>query len=305
MDDTLQGSLTASRQWMLPNREFEGLWESLIFDSAIKSNLLSYLSTCMILGDRRVDPNIVACNRLALFHGEPGTGKTSLCKALAQKVAIRLGGRYPHGVLVEINAHSLFSKWFSESGKLVAKMFDKIRTELVEDDSTFVVILMDEVESLTSSRTAALSGAEPSDSIRVVNAMLTHLDQLKRFPNCITLTTSNLPDAVDAAFLDRADIKQYIGPPSAPACASILASCVRELCARGIIVSDLTPCDEHVAAIAQRCVGLSGRALRKLPFLACQASTAIQLGKTIPIQTFLLLLDAAVTQELTSRSRLK
>jgi len=27
---------------------------------------------------------------------------------------------------VEINAHSLFSKWFSESGKLVSKVFAKI-----------------------------------------------------------------------------------------------------------------------------------------------------------------------------------
>lgn len=28
--------------------------------------------------------------------------------------------RYPESQLVEINAHSLFSKWFSESGKMVA-----------------------------------------------------------------------------------------------------------------------------------------------------------------------------------------
>jgi SpoVK/Ycf46/Vps4 family AAA+-type ATPase len=60
----------------------------------------------------------------------------------------------------------LFSKWFSESGKLVAKMFAKIR-EAAEDESTLVVVLIDEVESLTTARKAALSGAEPSDSIRV------------------------------------------------------------------------------------------------------------------------------------------
>lgn len=30
-------------------------------------------------------------------------------------------------MLVEVNAHSLFSKWFSESGKLVSRLFAKIQ----------------------------------------------------------------------------------------------------------------------------------------------------------------------------------
>jgi SpoVK/Ycf46/Vps4 family AAA+-type ATPase len=34
--------------------------------------------------------------------------------------------RFAHGQLIEVNAHSLFSKWFSESGKLVSRLFAKI-----------------------------------------------------------------------------------------------------------------------------------------------------------------------------------
>lgn len=50
-------------------------------------------------------------------------------------------GRYPDAQLVEINAHSLFSKWFSESGKLVTKLFSRIQ-ELLEPSSAFVCLLI-------------------------------------------------------------------------------------------------------------------------------------------------------------------
>jgi SpoVK/Ycf46/Vps4 family AAA+-type ATPase len=59
--------------------------------------------------------------------------------------------RYTSSQLVEVNAHSLFSKWFSESGKLVSKLFAAI-TELVEEPQSLVFVLIDEVESLTAAR---------------------------------------------------------------------------------------------------------------------------------------------------------
>lgn len=37
-----------------------------------------------------------------------------------------------------------------------------------------------QVESLTAARSAAQAGTEPSDAIRVVNSVLTQLDQIKR-----------------------------------------------------------------------------------------------------------------------------
>lgn len=43
--------------------------------------------------------------------------------------------------LLEINAHSLFSRWFSESGKLVQRLFSHIN-EIAMDEGCFVVVLI-------------------------------------------------------------------------------------------------------------------------------------------------------------------
>ena len=48
---------------------------------------------------------------------------------------------YTQARLLEINSHSLFSRWFSESGKLVQRLFSNI-TEMVEDEDCFVVVLI-------------------------------------------------------------------------------------------------------------------------------------------------------------------
>ncbi|XP_052816316.1 pachytene checkpoint protein 2 homolog [Mya arenaria] len=108
------------------------------------------------------------------------------------------------------------------------KMFQKIQ-ELIDEPDALVCVLIDEVESLTAARKGAMSGNEPSDAIRVVNAVLTQIDQIKKYPNVIILTTSNVTGAIDLAFVDRADIKQYIGPPSPSAIYSIYRSCILEL----------------------------------------------------------------------------
>ena len=59
------------------------------------------------------------------------------------------------------------------------KMFEKIK-EMMDNPDAVVFILIDEVESLAAARAAAIAGSDPSDSLRVVNALLTQLDQIRR-----------------------------------------------------------------------------------------------------------------------------
>lgn len=293
IEDSGDASETCSSNHVqLPCEEFHGLWNSLIYDDNIKEMLLQYAEISMKFSHSKVNSNIISWNRVILLHGPPGTGKTSLCKAVAQKLAIRLQSQYKVAEFIEINSHSLFSKYFSESGKLVQKMFSKIK-EAVEYENSLVCLLIDEIESLTRARESVLSGTEPSDGVRVVNAVLTQIDQLKRYPNVLIFTTSNLTGAIDLAFVDRADIKQYIGFPSTAAIFKILSSCVDELKKSGLVLSDVS-CEEQNKRLMQACrsgAGLSGRALRKIPFLAFVKYIP---NNPVPMNTFLSALEKTV-----------
>ncbi|WVQ62665.1 uncharacterized protein L199_000812 [Kwoniella botswanensis] len=285
-----EDTVTAGSMRSLPSSELDGLWQTLIYSDNLKSRLLNFCYSTTFFSDQGVDSNIIAWNRVILLHGPPGTGKTSLCRALAQKIAIRMRPNYPQAKLIEINSHSLFSKWFSESGKLVQKLFDTITKE-VDDDRQFVVVMIDEVESLTAARAAAMTGNEPSDSLRVVNALLTQLDRLRIRKNVLVMTTSNLLDAIDEAFLSRVDLSELVPLPPAEAVYSILKGCIDEMMIRDMIkkrnlldyrrASDFSGMWEirkdkiqkysgGLAALADRCYELeiSGRTLRKLPVLA-------------------------------------
>ncbi|KAG0039647.1 Pachytene checkpoint protein 2 [Podila clonocystis] len=272
-----------AHHWVLPCREFEGIWDNLIFDDQVQIKLLEYVYTTFLFSDKNVNPDLVSWN-------------------------------------------SLFSKWFSESGKMVQKLFNEIWT-MVEDPDVFVCLLIDEVESLAAARKAALSGAEPSDSIRVVNALLTQIDRLKQKRNVLILTTSNITEAIDIAFVDRADIKMHIGLPSANAIYSMFKASLDELQRAGIIQpkislmdyrtlqlhqqlstsgsgplpsSDSETASTHLFRIAQGAAGLSGRSIRRLPFLAHAGFVQAPVAQ---MMTYLYGLHQAVQQEQHARKQ--
>lgn len=59
-----------------------------------------------------------------------------------------------------------------------------------------------------------------------------------RYPNVVILTTSNVTGAIDLAFVDRADIKQFINLPCDKAIYDIYYSCVHELIFSGVLMKN-------------------------------------------------------------------
>lgn len=144
----------------LPNVVLKDEWTSLIFDDALPSRLLRYLARMLgVMKQPGLNLSTFNWNRLCLLHGPPGSGKSTLCRALAQKLSIRLNTTFPQAILVEANTNSLLSKYFGESGKLISALFDKVQ-RLAESPSTLVCVVMDEVETIAGAREKATSGGE-------------------------------------------------------------------------------------------------------------------------------------------------
>lgn len=237
----------AYEEWKLPNEAFEGFWDAIVVQDSVKAKLLGYCATSAQFSEVKVDDKLITWNRMTLLNGPPGTGKTTLCKALAQKLAMRDAKNFNEVLLVEINAHALFSKWFSESGKLVHQLFSRIDSKVANDPFTMVTVLIDEVESIASSRTASMTTSEPGDAVRVVNSVLTCLDSLRRRPNALVMCTSNLMGSIDAAFRDRIDLCLFLGNPSLQARYRILWSCTQELISKGIVIRGQVRLSEYVS----------------------------------------------------------
>ncbi|KAH9215328.1 P-loop containing nucleoside triphosphate hydrolase protein, partial [Leptodontidium sp. 2 PMI_412] len=208
----------------MPHARFEGVWDEYV---AISQRLRNT--------DHRQDLSFAAhrirrkLNPLILLHGPPGTGKTSLCLGLAQKISIRLSGTYKSTKLVQIKTAILLSKYFSESAKHVDDIFNRVSTMCEDNPEGFVCVLIDEVESIACSREYSTKEGESHDSLRATNALLNGLDRTARYSNVVFLFTSNMCDALEPAFLDRCGLMEFVGPPNMAAQYEILRNSLEKL----------------------------------------------------------------------------
>ncbi|ODV94563.1 hypothetical protein PACTADRAFT_29533, partial [Pachysolen tannophilus NRRL Y-2460] len=225
----------------LPSSKIDGLWDHLFFETYLKKNLLNHCKIGFYLSSLKLNSKIIESSKLIILSGPPGSGKTSVCKAIAQKLSTRLTSLNHYekgniktlysqgGLLIELNCSKLFSRWYGESAKKVSNLFNDFEKMLQNNKQIFIVLLIDEIETIAGSRKDLISKNEASDGVRVVNTLLTHLDRLKKYDNILILTTSNLIDTIDPAILDRSDSIFHFNEPSAEAIYFILQNSINEL----------------------------------------------------------------------------
>jgi AAA+ superfamily predicted ATPase len=131
------------------------------------------------------------------------------------------------------------------------------------------VVLIDEVESFAVSRSAASFEANPVDVHRATDAVLLGIDEIaKKLPSVLFVTTTNFIEAVDSAFLSRADLVMRFSLPDRATVAKILESAIGELAVQWPALAPMTKDRAKIEELASLCDGWDGRRVRKLVLAA-------------------------------------
>lgn len=256
----------------LPDAALGALWDSIIIDEDMKRRLLSQAVLNFTMRGK-VPRSVIPLHGVIMLTGLPGTGKTSLARGLAHRVATSFsGGRFR---LLEVEPHSLASAAHGKTQRAVTDLFAQSIAEAATAGPTMV--LLDEVETLAADRAKLSLEANPVDVHRATDAVLVQLDTLaEAHPNLLFIATSNFPQAVDDAFLSRCDLILEVPLPDREACARILKDCLDGLAKIYPAIGRLATA-RGVDDCAAACVGLDGRAIRKMVAnaLACDPKTAM------------------------------
>jgi len=118
-----------------------------------------------------------------MFHGEPGTGKTLMAKAIAS---------LNNSNFISVKGPELLSKWVGETEKSLREVFKKAK------QATPCVIFFDEIDSIVPIRG---KGSDNSVTERIICQMLTEIDGVEDLKGVLIIGATNRLDMIDTALL--------------------------------------------------------------------------------------------------------
>jgi transitional endoplasmic reticulum ATPase len=143
--------------------------------------------------------------RGVLLHGQPGTGKTLVARALATEAAASF---------ISVRGPELLSEWQGASEKALRDLFARARM------AAPCILFFDEIDAMAGRR----GGQDGATVERMVAQMLTEMDGIGEPGGVMVVGATNRPDRIDPALLrpGRFDLVVEIPPPDAAARQAIL-----------------------------------------------------------------------------------
>ncbi len=228
------------------SQQGERAWDRLILPGITKAELLTVQKLLLDPDYLQREWGAEFSLRGIILSGPPGTGKTTIAKAIAASAGF---------AFYAIDPATVKSMWMGQSEKTIQKVYATAR------QNTPAVVFLDEIDAIASARsdTGSDFGGGARSSNATVNQLLTEIDGFNTDSGgrVFTIAATNRADALDAALKSRLNYNLPIPLPDADGRQQLF-----ELYFHGIIERNKldVPIDELVA----RSEGMSGRDIKNV-----------------------------------------
>lgn len=230
----------------LTAEERERVWEELILPDTTKDELKAIQKLLLDPGLLEKDWGTKFALKGAILSGPPGTGKTTIAKALAKSAG------YAFFTLDPATAQS---KWVGESEKVIAALYNSAR------ENAPAMVFLDEIDAFASKRTDTSGDAGGAGKARnsLVNQLLQEIDGFSSGDALVfTVAATNRPDTLDAALKSRLNYNIEVPLPTPEARMKILDLYLGGFFERGRLAPGMR------AYLFDRTDGMSGRDIKNL-----------------------------------------
>lgn len=170
----------------------EVAWADLIINEATKQELLSIID--LLQNPKTAKDYGIALPKGILFNGPPGTGKTTIAKAVASMAGLNF---------FVLRANDIVSKWVGESEKNLTKLFE------TATKYSPAVIFIDEIDSLAKKR----SDGNAAHADNLLNHLLQLIDGVIKTEGIYVIAATNRAELVDEALRRAGRLNRTIEIP--------------------------------------------------------------------------------------------